>query len=306
MTVNDSAVSEPYYNEIYPDDVLVELSRFSLNTIPIIIIDEFNELRDREARNLVSHTIKTLSDNHRRCLATVILVGVADSVGGLIDENDSVSRCLKQVPMHRMFPSELRDIINSRLPTVGMAIQPDALAHIIALSRGLPHYTHLFGQQSAKKALEDRSLIVDTMHIEKALPTCIEDADRTVREQYHAGILSSRPKNIYKEVLLAATLASVDDLGYFQPAALQQPLTRILKEPTKVSVFGQHLKNLCGEDHGYILEQIGSERKYRYRFRNPMMQPFVLMSGLMSKLITRKQVDELAASYYEPNLSISF
>ena len=39
-----------------------------------------------------------------------------------------------------------------------MSIQPDALAHIVALSRGLPHYTHLVGQRSAKAALERESL----------------------------------------------------------------------------------------------------------------------------------------------------
>ena len=270
---NGEPISERYPNEIYPDDVLIELYGFSLNTIPIIILDEFNELRDRTARNLVAHTIKTLSDKGSR--ATVIIVGVADNVSDLIDENESVSRCLKQIPMHRMFPSELREILASRLPMIGMEIQSGALAHIVALSRGLPHYTHLFGQQSAKKALERRSLVISASDIEQALPACIEDTDRSVREQYHAAILSSRADNIYKEVLLSAALATVDDLGYFAPAALRKPLTEILKKPAKVSLFGQHLKNLCKADHGGILEQTGSERKYRYRFQDSMMQPYI-------------------------------
>jgi len=304
LIVDGAPISERYLNEIYPDDVLIELSNFSLNTIPIIIIDEFNKLRDRVARNLVANTLKTLSDKGSR--VTVIMVGVADNVRDLIDENQSVTRCLKQVPMHRMFPSELREIINSRLPSNGMDIQPNALAHLVALSRGLPHYTHLFGQQSAKKALESRSLIVDAVHIEQALPACIEDTDQIVREQYHAAILSSRADNIYKEVLLAAALSPADDLGYFAPAALQKPLTEILGRQAKVSLFGQHLKNLCQEDHGLILEQTGSERKYRYRFQDSMMQPFILMNGLRNKAITRQQVDELAANYYEPKLSIEF
>jgi hypothetical protein len=297
-------IANRYPHAIFPDDVLLELSNFSLNTIPIIIFDEFNELKDRDARNLIANTIKLLSDKGAR--ATVIVVGVADNVSDLIDENESVARCLKQVPMHRMFPSELREIIAKRLPPLGMKIQPSALAHIVALSRGLPHYTHLFGQQAAKKALEAKTMTIDTDHIEQALPSCIEDTDRTVREQYHAAIQSVRADNLYREVLLAAALASVDELGFFAPAALQIPLTSILKKPAKVSLFGQHLKNLCEKDHGNILEQIGSDRKYRYRFQHPMMQSFILMRGLHQKMITRKQVDDLAASYYEPELSIEF
>jgi hypothetical protein len=143
-------------------------------------------------------------------------------------------------------------------------------------------------------------------HLARANAVGIEDTDQSVRKQYHAAILSSRADNLYKEVLLAAALASVDDLGYFAPAALQTPLTEVLRRPAKVSLFGQHLKNLCEKDHGEILEQTGSDRKYRYRFQDPMMQSFILMNGLHNKLITRKQVDELASSYYEPKFSIEF
>jgi hypothetical protein len=48
------------------------------------------------------------------------------------------------------------------------------------------------------------------------------------------------------------------------------------------------------------------ERKFRYRFVEPMMQPFVLMQGLRTGVITRKQVDELAATHYEPKFSSEF
>ena len=297
-------VCDKYPAEIYPDDVLTELSEFSLNTIPIIIFDEFNELRDSKARNLIANTIKNLSD--RAIRATVILVGVADSVSDLIDEHESVMRCVRQVPMHRLFPSELRHIIESRLPSLGMTIQHNALAYIVALSRGLPHYTHLFGQQAAKKALERKSLTIEIEHIESAIPHCIEDTDQSVREQYHAATISPRPKNIYKEVLLAAAVAQVDDLGYFSPAALQNPLSTLLKKPIKVSLFGQHMKNLCEADYGSILEYTGSERRFKYRFKEPMMQPFILMNGRANGLVTQEQINELASSYYEPKLSIDF
>lgn len=138
------------------------------------------------------------------------------------------------------------------------------------------------------------------------MPDCIEDVDQTVREQYHVATISPRAGNIYKEVLLAAALAAVDDLGYFAPVALERALTTILGRTAKVSLFGQHLKILCEPDHGNILEQVGTDRRFRYRFADPMMQPFILMNGIHHKLVTKEQVARLAASYYEPNLSIEF
>ena len=150
-------------------------------------------------------------------------------------------------------------------------------------------------------------MTIDIKHVEAALPACIGETAQTIREQYHTATMSPRAGNIYKEVLLAAALAQVDDLGYFAPADLRKSLAALLKRPdAPVSLFGQHLKNLCEPDRGQILEQIGSERKYRYRFVEPMMQPFILMQGLRNGLITRQQVADLAATHYEPRFSSEF
>ncbi|MCJ2042886.1 ATP-binding protein [Methylobacterium sp. J-059] len=289
-------VSEYYPSEIYPDDVVVELSQFSLNTIPIIILDEFDKLMDQKARNLVANTIKDLSD--RSVKATIILVGVADSIGDLIDEHQSISRCLHQIQMQRMMPSELKEIVSSRLGPLGMLIRGDALNHVVSLSRGLPHYTHLFGQQAAKKALEAKTLVIDLEHLDAALPDCIERTDQMLRKNYHKAVSSPRRENIYTEVLLASALAPVDDLGYFAPADLRTPLSELLLRDAPVSLYGQHLKKLCENDRGNPLEITGTDRKFRYRFVEPMMQPFILMNGLKKGLITRKQIEDLAANHY--------
>ena len=143
-------------------------------------------------------------------------------------------------------------------------------------------------------------------HVAEALPECIEETDRTIREQYHEATISPRKGNIYREVLLAAGLARVDELGYFAPADLQGPLSALLESEVKVSLFGQHLKRLCQEDRGGILERVGAERRYRYRFKEPMTQPFILMHGLRNGLISQTQVNELAATHYEPRLSGDF
>jgi hypothetical protein len=107
--------------------------------------------------------------------------------------------------------------------------------------------------------------------------------------------------------LLAAALIQVDDLGYFAPVDLRYTLAELLKRPdVKGSLFGQHLKNLCNEDRGSILEYTGSERKYRYRFAEPMMQPFILMHALRNGIITRQRINALAATHYEPKFSSEF
>jgi Cdc6-like AAA superfamily ATPase len=239
LEVDGQNLAQKYSNKIEPDDVVLELSGFSLNTVPIVILDEFDKLPNKEAQNLIANTIKNLSD--RSVKTTVILVGVADSVSDLIEEHQSVSRCLRQIQMQRMNAAELREIIETRLAKLGMKIQPDALAHIVSIARGLPHYAHLLGQQSAKATLEDKSLIVEMTYVEKAIPECIRETAQTIREDYHKATMSPRRENIYKEVLLASALARVDDLGYFAPADLRAPLSALLDRDAPVSLYGQHL-----------------------------------------------------------------
>ena len=305
LEADDENLGTRYPNGIAPDDVVIEMAKFALNSIPIIILDEFDKIEDENAQVNVANTVKNLSDRSVR--ATVILVGVADSAERLVADHESVSRCLRHVPMHRMFSNEIREIIDTRLERLGMTIDPDAAAFIVASSRGLPHYTHLVGQRTAKAALERRTLNITLDDIDAAMPDAVGQIDQIIRRQYHQATISPRQGNIYKEVLLAAAMSPIDDLGYFQPADLQKPLADILGvKEAKVSLFGQHLKNLCEADHGCILEQVGVPRKYRYRFTEPMMQPFILMTARAKGQITREQIAQLGVSHYEPKLSNDF
>lgn len=304
LSENGDNLAQKYTDDIYPDDVVYELQNFPRTTLPIVILDEFDKLDDEEARLLTANTIKNLSDHSARI--TVILVGVADSVNDLIKDHASVSRCLRQIHMQRMLPNELADIVTKRLKSLGMKYDPSVVDFIVTLSRGLPHYTHMFGQQAAVYALEKREIKVTANQVENALPACIEQTDQSILSQYHQATISPRKGNIYQEVLLAAALSQVDELGYFQPAALCKPLTNLLEREAKVSLFGQHLKKLCLKERGSVLELIGSERKYRYRFVEPMMQPFILMNGLRHDWITREQVHELTDANSQPQLSTAF
>ena len=86
---------------IRPDDVRRAFSvRPDGGPHQVVIIDEFDRVQDRTVRALFADTIKSLSD--QGVPATVILVGVADSVDQLIDEHPSVERSVAQIHMPAM------------------------------------------------------------------------------------------------------------------------------------------------------------------------------------------------------------
>jgi len=76
---------------------------------------------------------------------------------------------------------------------------------------------------------------------------------------------------------------------------VQEPLADILKKPIGIDGFNPNLKELSSEKRGKVLQQIGSERIYRYRFTNPAMQPYVIMKGIQDKFLDEKATSALSA-----------
>ena len=278
-------------NALIPDDVSADDVRHVLRKLPgepVIIFDEVDRITSKRTITALSDTVKSLSDN--AVPTTLILVGVADSVGDLIAEHASIERALVQVLMPRMSPTELREVVFKGLKKVGMTISEPALAKIVRLSHGLPHYTHLLALYSAQAAIGEDSLEITNKPVQVAVSESVEKAQQSIQSAYFTAVTSSRG-NLYRQVLLACALAPVDELGYFQTINVKEPMNRIMKKPYEIAAFIGHLHDFCSKERGAILQQIGARRRYRYRFVNPLMQPYVVMRGLRDELITEELWD---------------
>ena len=81
-------------------------------------------------------------------------------------------------------------------------------------------------------------------------------------------------------------------MGYFAPADLREPMSRIMSRPYEIANYIQHLNSFCKEERGNVLQRTGAPRRYRYRFRNPLMQPFVTMQGFANGMLDRSLLEE--------------
>jgi hypothetical protein len=284
MQVDGARVSEQYPGRIGPDDVVRELGKFSLNTYPIIILDEFDKFSDEEGKRLISHTIKALSDDGSS-KATIIIVGVAEDINLLIEEHASIARNITEIKMPRMSPEEMIEIISQRYPKVGFSIDDSALDNIVSLARGLPEYVHFLARDAAVNAARHRRLLVEPNDIDAAIRQMVQVSEQTSGDTYSKAVLSNKKNNLYRQVLLACALAKNDDLGRFIPSDVLRPLERLLGRSIKIANFFPHIEAFCAADRGAILEKKGVPKAYKYRFREPKMQPYVIMRGVSDSLI---------------------
>ena len=273
-----------------PDAIRAILQRVDKS---IIVIDEVDRIADHNTTTLLADTIKNLSDHSVD--STIVLAGVADSVDALISEHESVQRALVQIRMPRMSEAELFEIIEKGLKACGMTIDEDAKRRIKHLSQGLPHYAHLLALHSAQAAAGEGRLSIRIADTQKAIEKALQQAQESVARDYNRATMSHR-ENLYKQVLLACALADTDSLGFFSAADVRVPLGAIMGRTYDILAFAQHLYSFCERAHGPVLQRIGTAGSYRFRFRNPLMLPYVIMNGLKSGLISEAQVNTLTTS----------
>lgn len=258
----------------------------------LIVIDEIDRIKDKTTTTLLADTIKSLSDH---CVnVTLVLVGVAESVDTLIAEHESVQRALIQVQMPRMSHAELNEIIDKGLQAVGMTIEPNAKQRIIELSQGLPHYSHLLAMHSAQSAVAADRFHITVEDTHQALDKALRHAPQSIGQDYHRATTSSRETR-YPQVLLACALADTDQHGYFTAGDVTTPMSVIVGKPCETFSFSQHLNALCEDRRGPALRRIGAPRAYKYKFKNAILRPYVIMKGLESGLISEERMTQLAA-----------
>lgn len=182
-TNDGGTLLDHYPRDITPDDVEVELTNFGLNTPIIIILDEFDQIKDEVTRKKFTETIKSLSDH--AVPATLVLVGIAGNASELISDHQSISRALKQVEMPRLTLAELERIIYTRYSSAGIRASDDAQFLMAFLSRGLPYYAHLCGRYSALAAVKRKNysstLAMFLMVLKMRFQTLTKQSQRSIQ-----------------------------------------------------------------------------------------------------------------------------
>ena len=270
------------YETITPTQVRRELQKCNPNALPIIIIDEYSEIKDKDCKTLTANTIKEFYDFS--VTTTAILVGVAENISDLIEDHSSLDRALVQIPLGRMSHSELREIIDKRASRTPLNFTGDPAWTIVILSRGLPYFTQTLAKYAALHAIRDRRISVTNDDVEHSMGDFISKSQELFRVSYRTATRSNQD-NFFEQSLLACVLAKTDDEGFFSANDVVDPYSAIMKERKRIAHFEKHLRRFSTDEGGNILIKRGGERQQRFRFKDPMMQPFIVIRGIQSKMI---------------------
>jgi AAA ATPase domain len=268
-------------SDLSPSTIRLGLRKFAQKKSVALFFDEFNEIADSSAIGLMANTIKALSDHIEPI--TLCPVGVAEDLDALLEGHLSAIRAIVQIKMPRMSRDELADIVNRGLDRLEMSISEDALRVVRVIPRGLPQYAHLLAQEGARQALLSGRDNITRDDVMGGLAIGLAKLDHSLTSAYEDATYSPR-KTRLKEVLLACAVTKLGEMGDFSPSDVREPYSRIIGQQVNIDRFNPQLTTLATSRD--ILVREGEERRWRYRFRDPLMEPYVLLEGLKSGAIT--------------------
>jgi hypothetical protein len=292
-TSTQQIISDLYTTGVTQNDVVRELSHFGEDTIPVIVIDEYQQFKDDVGAGYLSETIKGISDAGIN--ATIIVVGVGDSVTELVRGHKSITRCSEEVHMPRMNGEEMQKLLQVRVDQLGMKLDGDAKWKIIRLAKGLPSFAHALGRSAVYSSIARRSMTITEGDVDKGITTTIHGSKQTLKTVYEEATNSNQARARFKHLITACALTKPDASGWFTPKDVELPFSRIMGVARRVDHFNSNLKEFATGKRGDILQMKGEERSHRFRFTDSGMQPCVLMKGIEADLIDQKAMSILSS-----------
>lgn len=187
--------------------------------------------------------------------------------------------------MPNMSDAELAEIVDKGMAACEMTVAPTFTNQVVGLAQGLPNYVHLIAQNACRVAVDSNRTHVKSEDLDQAISSSVESVQQSILDTYHRATTSNR-ETLYKQVLLACALARRDEKGTFGGTDVRDELQRVTGTFRDLPAFAQHLNDFSGEGRrGGILDRLGTSYRYRYRFRDPLLQPYVLMRGQLDNML---------------------
>ena len=189
-----------------------------------------------------------------------------------------------------MSPAEVAEIVAGGFDTLekrtGIKIEltRPVVPYIVQMAQGFPYYAHLLAGSAGELALRDGSWRIDQKALVSALSKALDEAQQSIRASYTEAVDSTMKTAQFSETLLACALANVNELGFFAPVDVCDPISQLLGSRKETSNFVHRLHRFA-DDPSWILETRGEGRKMRYRFTNPLIKPFVVIKGVRDGLL---------------------
>lgn len=247
---------------------------------PVIVVDEFDQVKNKEEQERFTNFIKQISDRH--ISVRFIFCGIGESVDAIMAAHGSADRYFHTVGLGRL-PWEARfDIVLVAAGQLGIEIDTDTVIRIARISDGFPHYVHFISEKLFWRVYEARNDGMVTAELfEGAMSDAAEGMEMRLKGPYQTA--TRKYSNDYEFILFSAAdghelqRRSTDIFESYQRISKNR-----LNAPLDRSRFNQRLNSLKQPSHASILT---GTRQGWYEFTEKMIRGYVRLRAEQHGLV---------------------
>ncbi len=237
---------------------------------PVIVIDEFDQITNKEDQEAFTNFVKQVSDKH--VPARFIFCGIGESVDAMMAAHGSADRYFHTVGLGQL-PWEARfEIVTGAADALGVEIDDTTIYRIARISDGFPHYVHFVSEMLFWRvyAAQNEGRVTGEL-FEAAMSDAASSMDMKLRGPYETA--TQKYRNDYESVLWAAAdghelkRRSTDIYESYQRIMRDRP-----EEALDRDKFNQRINSLKQPSHASILS---GTRQGWYEFTEKMIRGYV-------------------------------
>ncbi|MBK1658099.1 ATP-binding protein [Paracraurococcus ruber] len=141
----------------------------------ILIVDEFDRVRDEATRTRFADVIKRISD--KGAPLSFVIVGVSASLEALLGRHPSIRRSIAGVKLPLMTVPEMEAIIELGERDAGVIFLPEARRGVTLLAGGVPYLVHLFALRAVQSARARGVRVISLRDLREAAIRIVRDSE---------------------------------------------------------------------------------------------------------------------------------
>ena len=245
---------------------------------PIVVIDEFDAISNKEERNYFSGLLKQLGDQSVNI--KFIFTGIGHTLDDLLGAHQSAYRQLEEIQLFRLGWDARREIVDAACASLGLSVDINVNYRIAIISDGFPYYVHLIAEKMLWEAFSDDAINTELGfdHFHLGLRAAISSVNAELKKPYQKAVIH-RDK-IYETIVWSTAdgdnidRATKDMYESYKLISSKTESSQVLSSPK----FSEYIRKLKLPAYGSILTSITGRTGW-YTYNEKMLRGYIRMQA---------------------------
>lgn len=235
-------------------------------TRAIFILDEYDRAQDPNLTTALAETLKNFSD--RAVRVSIIIVGVADTLGDMLGAHESIRRNIVGLPMRLLSGPEFDELLDIGEAETRVVFPDQIRARLANLSRQVPYFTRLLCLHAGQNALAHERWNVTNIDVDYAKEQALFDT-KPLLSRYHRRLIEDADNAVLKSFLISIARVKTNDKGDFTVAEVLDEYQKLTGTAVSKLSIGSRLSLLAKDEIAFVTK-FERDHKLFYRLTDPL------------------------------------